>query len=194
MNGGARFNVENAATSALAAACAGWPVAAIRKTLANFGTKPQDNPGRLERWPWRGATVLVDYAHNPDGLARLLQVAGSLRVQPGARLLLLLGQAGNRDDEAIAELCAVAVAARPSRIVIKELATMLRGRAPGEVPAVIRRCLVAAGASAESLHDQPDEALAARELLALAAAGDVVVLPIHTASVRRELSLVLAAG
>ena len=78
--------------------------------------------------------MLIDYAHNPDGLGRLLAVARSLNP---ARFSLLLGQAGNRDDQAIAELARTAARFTPDRIAIKELALMLRGRAPGEVPALL---------------------------------------------------------
>ncbi len=199
--GAARHNVENAAAAALAAAGLGLPVAALRQTLARFGARPQDNPGRLERWLHRGATVLVDYAHNPDGLAQLLQVARALHAEPTdaaveppqtrGRLGLLLGQAGNRDDAAITELARTAARFAPDRVVVKELPLMLRGRAPGEVPALICRALHAAGLAAGCVTLQPDEEAAARELLAWARPGDVVVLPVHTAAVRERLAVLL---
>ena len=78
LGGAARHNVENIAAAVLAALASDLPLPALRATLAQFGAQPQDNPGRLERWACRGATVLVDYAHNPDGLAQLLQVARAL--------------------------------------------------------------------------------------------------------------------
>lgn len=186
----APHNVQNAAAAALAAFALGLPAEAIRSTLARFGADPLDNPGRLERWAHRGATVLIDYAHNPDGLAQLLQVARALRP---ARLGLLLGQAGNRDDAAIAALCRVAAASTPARVAIKELPQMLRGRQPGEVPALIERALRDAGLPEERLFHEDDEAAAALALLAWAQAGDVVVLPVHTAAVRERLRGVLAA-
>lgn len=180
LGGAARHNIANLAAAAVAAAALGWSVDAIRDTLRSFGTSPLDNPGRLERWSHHGATVLIDYAHNPDGLAQLLTVARAL--QP-ARLLLLLGQAGNRDDAAITELARTAAAFSPDRVVIKELPEMLRGRAPGEVPA-----LLAAGLGPLRATVEPDEESAALQLLAAAAPGDVVVLPIHTAAVRVRLA------
>jgi len=48
-----------------------------------------------------GFRVLLDYAHNPHGLSALIDFASSL---PATRRLLLLGQAGDRDDQAIREL------------------------------------------------------------------------------------------
>ncbi len=191
LQGAARHNVENIA-AAVAAALAGLlPVPAIRQTLAEFGASPLHNPGRLERWAWRGATVLVDYAHNPDGLAQLLQVAQAL--QP-VRLGLLLGQAGNRDDAAITELASTAARFAPARIVLKELPGMLRGRDLGEVPGLLKSGLLAGGMAAQHIHREDDETAAALALLAWARPGDVVVLPVHTAAVRLALEAVLAGG
>lgn len=173
LGGAAAYNLMNAAAAALAAFVGlGLPLEAIRATLQSFGRDPADNPGRLERWQSAGgATVLVDYAHNPDGLAQLLAVARAL---PHRRLLLLLGQAGNRDDAAIGELARVAAAAQPDLIVVKELRSMLRGRPAGEVPGLLLRAL-----PPEHARFGGDEADAALLLLSEARAGDVVVLPLH---------------
>ncbi len=180
LGGAAPYNVENLAAAALAAAALRWPLDEVREVLHRFGADPADNPGRLERHDFRGATVLVDYAHNPDGLAQLLGVARALR--PEGRLLLLLGQAGNRDDEALAELARVAAVARPDLVVIKELSAMWRGRQRGEVPARLRAGLLAAGLPEARLADGGDEADAAAWLLAESRPGDLLVLPLHTAA------------
>jgi UDP-N-acetylmuramyl tripeptide synthase len=185
LDGSAAFHIENIAAATLAAAAIGLPWAAIGRALARFGAAASDNPGRLERHRHRGATVLVDYAHNPDGLAKLLAIARALAPR---RLLLLLGQAGNRDDAAITELARTAAAAAPDEVVIKELPAMLRGRAPGEVPALLKAGLRAGGVDDARIGFEADEERAARRLLAAAGPGDVVVLPIHTAAVREALA------
>ncbi len=186
--GAARYNVSNLAAAALAAAVLGLPVTDIRHAAQRFGSRPEDNPGRLERWDHRGATVLIDYAHNPDGLEQLLTAARSLHPR---RMSLLLGQAGNRDDRAIAELARTAARFDPDRVVIKELPSMLRGRSLGEVPALIERALLNAGIPAARLERQPDEESAARSLLEAAGEGEVVVLPVHTREVRERLHAAL---
>jgi UDP-N-acetylmuramyl tripeptide synthase len=190
LQGAARHNVENIAAAVLAALATDLPLTALRATLAQFGAQPQDNPGRLERWTWQGATVLVDYAHNPDGLAQLLQVAQALKP---VRLGLLLGQAGNRDNTAITELAHTAARFAPAHVVVKELPLMLRGRPLGEVPALLQAALLQAGLAADSIARVDDEAAAARALLAWARPGDVVVLPVHTTAVRQALAAALAA-
>ncbi len=162
--------------------------ATIAATLSGFGLSRADNPGRLERWDLPGATVLLDYAHNPGGLAALLAVAASLRP---ARLGLLLGQAGNRSDAAIAELAQVAAAAAPDRVLLKELPAMLRGRADGEVTALLGSALLAAGIAPARVFAEPDEVAAARALIDWAGPGDVVVLTVHQAASRAEIAALL---
>jgi UDP-N-acetylmuramyl tripeptide synthase len=190
LGGAARYSVSNVSAAALAGFALGLPLAALSSTLERFGSSPEDNPGRLERSIYRGAIVLVDYAHNPDGLEQLLTTARAL--EP-ARLLLLLGQAGNRDDEAIAELARTAARFAPDRVAIKELPRMLRGRAPGEVPALLERALLAAGVAAARIAIEPDEERAALSLLDGAKSGDVIVLPVHTREVRERLRAALDA-
>jgi cyanophycin synthetase len=194
LGGAAAYNLENAAAAVLAATTSGLPLPAVLATLQRFGAQPQDNPGRLERWPWRGATVLVDYAHNPDGLGQLLAVARALQAPGAGRLGLLLGQAGNRDDIAITELAHAASRGQPDCVVLKELPAMLRGRAPGSVPALLLQGLSDAGLPAGRCLRIDDEAAALRWLLDWAQPGDVLVLPVHTASVRQQLQAWLQAG
>ena len=193
LGGAAAHNTENIAAAVLAAHALGLPEAAIRHTLQRFGAQAHDNPGRLERWTHRGATVLIDYAHNPDGLAQLLAVARAV-LPAGARLGLLLGQAGNRDDAAIVELARTAAAARPDRIVIKELPDMLRGRPLGAVPGLIAATLQAAGCASGRVALQADEEAAALALLAWVQPGDVLVLTIHTKAVRERLAHILGGA
>jgi cyanophycin synthetase len=185
LSGVARYNVANLAGAALLAQALGVTPAQVASVFASFGRRHDDNPGRLQHWQRDGVVVLLDYAHNPDGLAGLLAIARSLA--PRGRLGLLLGQAGNREDEAIRELARTAAAAAPDRIVIKELPDFLRGRAPGEVPALLRAELGRAGLDYVRLHTEPSEVDAARSLLDWAQAGDVVVLPVHGREARESL-------
>jgi UDP-N-acetylmuramyl tripeptide synthase len=77
--------------------------------------------------------------------------------------------------------------------MIKELPAMLRGRMPGEVPALLLRALLAAGVPRGHIIEEPDEEAAARRLLEAAQPGDVVVLPVHTRAVRERIRASLEA-
>lgn len=191
ISGVAEYNIANIAAAALAAAVLNVDVNTIVSVLRHFGEGRLDNPGRLERWDISGMTVLVDYAHNPEGLAALLRVSQSIQHQQGGRLGLLLGQAGNRGDEAIRALAHAAAEFLPDRVVIKEIASMLRGREWGEMPAMLQAGLADANFAASNIEIVADEVNAARCLLQWAKPGDVVVLPIHQMAARAELAALL---
>jgi cyanophycin synthetase len=172
------FNISNLAAAAPAAAGIGIVPATIAAVFARFGADPRDNAGRLMRYQLGGVNLIVDFAHNPAALAGLVDFAQRLRRH--GRLALLLGQAGNREDADIDRLAAVAAAARPDLVVVKELGGYLRGRGAGEVPAILRRALAAAGIDPASVVDAQDEDAAVRRALAWARPGDVLVLPLHS--------------
>lgn len=176
--GHSHFNVANLATAALGAAGLGIAPATIAAVFARFGASPEDNAGRLMRYELGGLNLIVDFAHNPTALAGLVDFAQHLR--GNGRLALLLGQAGDREDADIDRLAAVAAAARPAFVVVKELDSYLRGRRTGEVPALLRRALAGAGFRPDAIGDAPDEDRAVRVALAWARAGDVLVLPLHS--------------
>ncbi len=188
--GAARYNIANLAAAALAAEALGIAPTAIATTFAHFGSRRSDNPGRLQRWSLGGAEVLIDYAHNPAGLEGLLAVARALG---GQRLGLLLGQAGNRGDAEIAELARTAARFSPDVVVLKDLDGYLRGRAPGEVPRLLGTELERSGVPAARIRTVLPERSAARTLLALARAGDVLVMPMHALAARTALTRLLDA-
>ena len=177
------YNIENIAAASLAAYLMGVSADVIRAGLARFGLDPSQNRGRLQRWQAHGVDVLLDYAHNPEGLQGLLQVAGALRGH--GRLALLLGQAGNRSDEDLRALANVAATARPDRVWLKDIGgEYMRGREPGEVAGILRQALLDAGMREDALPVCLDEHQAARAALAWARPGDMLVLPVHEAEQR----------
>lgn len=182
--GAAPYNLANAAASSLLAQVLGVPARTIAEVLRRFGNDPADNPGRLQRFDLGGVQVLLDYAHNPDGLRGLLRVAHALH---GARLGLLLGQAGNREDIDIRALARCAAEARPDRVVLKDIEGYVRGRAAGEVAALLADELRASGVPDSALQIELDEVAAVRALLAWAQPGDVLVLPVHALAARARV-------
>jgi cyanophycin synthetase len=192
VGGHATYNVANLAAAALGATSLGVPAETVRRVFAQFGRDASDNLGRLMRFDVAGATVLVDYAHNPDGLRGVLGVARSL-CSHGGRLVTLLGHAGNRRDEDIAEVATVTAGFAPDLVVVKENEGHLRGRAIGEVPAILRRALQAAGIPSEAVRMCASEVEAARHALESARPGDVVVLLMHSSKARATVLSMLEA-
>ena len=187
-DGAARYNIANIAAAVLAADALGIAASTIADVLLRFGTSRDDNPGRLQHWSFGGLSVFVDYAHNPDGLRGLLDVATQGRK---GRLGLLLGQAGNREDDEIRELAVVAAGFHPDRVVLKDIGGMLRGRVEGEVPALLRDELARNGIGGDTVLQTLDEFQAVRDLLGWARAGDVIVLPIHASLVKPAVGRLL---
>ena len=178
VGGAARYNIANIAAASLAAHVLGIAAATITGVLARFGASNADNPGRLQRWTLGDVEVLLDYAHNPDGLRGLLDVASGLR--RGGRLGLLLGHAGNRLESDFIALADVAAHAKPERVWLKDIGgDYLRGRTSGDVAMILRDALLASGMAEADLPVCLDEAQAAREALQWARPGDLLVLPVH---------------
>jgi UDP-N-acetylmuramyl tripeptide synthase len=188
--GSATYNIANLAGAALASAALGVPAASIAAVFARFGASVSDNYGRLMRFERAGVQILVDYAHNPEGLRGLLKVAEHLREGRG-RLGLLLGHAGNRQDAELEALAAVAAEFHPALIVVKENEAHLRGRAPGEVPRLIYAALLRAGVAPPTLQMRMSELEAVRAALAWAQPGDVLVMPVHAGAARAAVVALL---
>ena len=175
--GTSRYNIENALSAIAVARALDLSDNAIRAGLCAFGQTTDQNPGRANLFELGGARVLVDFAHNPHGLEAFIKMASEM---PAERRLLILGQAGDRDDESIRELALVAARHRLDRIIIKELHKYLRGREEGEVPGLLEATLREAGMPSENVARVPDEIQAVRAALEWSQPGDLLLLPLHT--------------
>jgi cyanophycin synthetase len=192
VDGTATYNVENLAGAALVATKLGVQPATIAQVFATFGRDLADNAGRLMRFDIGGVKIILDYAHNPDGLRGVMRVAQQLRA-PHGRIGMLLGHAGNRLNADIEELALVATEFDPDLIVVKEDEGHLRGRQPGEVPAIIQGALLRAGMPQSAVPICPSEIDAALMALDWARPGDALVLLIHSSSARARMLEILKA-
>ena len=120
--------------------------------------------------------MLIDYVHNPPGMMALGRLVERL---PSARRLIMLGQAGDRADEAIRELARAAWSLRPHRVMIKGMAEYLRGRAPGEVPALLSDEFARLGADEATVSQAGRDIEGVRQALEWARPGDLLVLAVH---------------
>jgi cyanophycin synthetase len=165
MAGAARVNVSNVLAATAAALALGTSRRAVRDGLATFAPDAEHNAGRLNAYGVGTVTVLLDLAHNEASLASLLQVAGALRA-PAGHVVAVVSTPGDRPDEAVHAMGAMAAAAADA-VVVAGKAKYLRGREPGELEAVWR-----AGAAEAGVGDLP---VAGDEVSALALALDGAV-------------------
>lgn len=172
-----RYNISNALAAMATALALGVGDDAIRAGLAAFQGDENDNPGR-GNWfehavPGGKIRILVDFAHNEHGMKALADTVNQVGAE---RVVLLMGQAGDRLDKDIADLVHAACRMQPDRLLVAELPGYERGRQPFEVPRLIRRDAEAAGIppSHIEMFDNPREATASA--LEQARAGDLLVL------------------
>ena len=135
--------------------------------------RPADNPGRCNLYRVDSTDVLLDFAHNPDAMAALFNVAAEHQAK---RRALCFGQAGDRTDEQIRELARGAWQIGLDRVVVSELADYYRGREPGEVFGILRDELLKCGAAPEQIahYDLESESLA--DALSWSEPGDLIIL------------------
>jgi UDP-N-acetylmuramyl tripeptide synthase len=174
--GAARYNIENALAAIGGAMALRLPSGAVGRALRSFTSDTDRNPGRANVWPLGGATAIVDFAHNPHGLRALAAMMSAL---PATRRGIVIGQAGDRTDEAIRALAEAAWAMKPDRIFVKELEDYLRGRERGAVPAILAGEFQRLGASSSSLSFHEAELEAVRAALAWLREGDLLLLLAH---------------
>jgi UDP-N-acetylmuramyl tripeptide synthase len=172
--GAARHNVANSLAAAALADALGMSLESIANGLCRFSGDA--NPGRANLFQIGGAHVLLDFAHNPDGIRALADIADHFGK---GRRLVLIGQAGDRGDDSIRELAQAAWSLSPDQVIIKELANYARGRKPGEVAAILRESLIACGAEASAIDYQREETTAISKALAWLEPGDLAILLVH---------------
>lgn len=176
-----RHNIANALAATAAAIGLGLPREAIVEGLRTFVPDGAHNPGRMNTYTvpldqGRGAaTVILDMAHNEDGLSALIDVAVGLRAE-GARFHLGLGTGGDRTDEILHGLGAMAgTQADVVHIVHKD--KYLRDRSREDLEAQLLVGLASVGVPEVDSH--PTELDGLVGLLAGAENGDVVAVMTH---------------
>jgi cyanophycin synthetase len=166
------FQVENV----LAATAAGWalgvPLAVIRSALATFAGGPEQAPGRFNVLHANGATVIVDYAHNPSALAAVVE---SLEQFPHRRRCLVFTGC-NRRDEDVLEMGAIVGNGFDRVILYPDRGN--NDRADGELNALLRQGLARGKRIAGTLETGNEREAIATALDGLEP-GDLVVVGVE---------------
>lgn len=185
LGGAARYNISNALGAILLMSLLGVGIEAIKEGLLTFESTAEDNPGRGNFMDIGGVKVVVDFAHNPHGLSALTQALANL---PAKRRLYMCGQGGDRSDADIFQLTKVIRDAEPNAIIVRDMPSKLRGRKPGEVPALIHSYLAEMDYPKDQVFEAETEVDAVSKAFKWAKAGDLLVLLIYE---KREKPLAL---
>ncbi len=181
MGGAAKFNIANGLAAIALASALDLDVDSMRAGLADFESTPENNPGRGNFMSVGGATVLLDFAHNPHGVSAL---ASAIKDMPAPRKLFLLGQAGDRSDTDIIDITKAVHSADPDMIIVKELPSALRGRQPGETSKVILGALESLSVPTERIMQTGNEFDATIKALEWAQPGDFLGLLVYVERAR----------
>ncbi len=130
------FQVENALAAAAAAWALGIPRDVIRGGLESFAGDLDKVPGRFNLLEIGGATVIVDYGHNPSALLALIE---ALEQFPHERRLCVYSAAGDRRDCDMVRQGELLGDAFDKMILYED--HYLRGREPGEIMGLFRQGL-----------------------------------------------------
>ena len=158
------FNAENLLVALGLLLAAGQPLAAALEALG--AARPP--PGRMETFALgaHGPTLVVDYAHSPDALAKVL---AALRPHAHGALWCVFGCGGDRDTGK-RPLMAKAAEAGADRLVVTD--DNPRTEDPDRIIAMITAAL----SGRVPAHVERDRASAIRFAATTARAGDVVVI------------------
>ena len=182
--GSVAFQVENVLAAAAAAWALGVPAEQIRAGLASFTGGPHQVPGRFNVFQADGATVIVDYAHNPSALAAL--VAALDHFPPGRRSLVFTGC--NRRDADVLAMGEIIGGGFDRVILYRDRGNS--DRADGELNALLRRGL--AGRRVAETVEADDERAAMELGLKTLAPGELLVLGVE--AVEESLAFVQSKG
>ncbi len=120
--------------------------------------------------------MVVDYAHNDDGVTA---VTPALLTLPARRRIVLISQAGDRSDADNDRLAAALLKLDPEIVVITELPGYERGRAPGETSESLARGFEAHGLPRTQMRFAAYPGAGAQHLLPDLASGDLALLFLH---------------
>jgi cyanophycin synthetase len=137
--GAISFQVENAMASIAAAWAVGLDWETIREGGRTFRSDAEAVPGRFNVMDFRGATVIVDYGHNPDAMRALVRAVEAMPLGEGSRRSVVISGAGDRRDQDLRAQTAI-LGATFDDVVLYEDACQ-RGRAEGEVISILRQGL-----------------------------------------------------
>src|SRR5438128_1735124 len=164
--------LRNAMAAAAAALGAGVSEAAVAEGLRSFVLDPESNPGRANVFEVDGRVVVIDYAHNEDGMRGLVEICQGLRLR-GGRVFLSFGAAGDRTNVILHRLGYTA-ARGADRLAVAELQRYLRGRDPQDLVHRLQAGIIDGGKPQAPVF--PNELAALDWMLHESASNDVIAI------------------
>ena len=160
------YNVSNLLGVLATLRALGWPLQDAAKACCNLSAVP----GRLNMLSLPGRPlVIVDYAHTPDAIEKVLVALKPVAQARGGQLWCVFGCGGDRDALKRPLIAAIAQKNADQIVVTSD-------NPRSENPATIISQILLGLTHSESVRVQADRALAIAEALAIAQPEDVVLL------------------
>ncbi len=134
LDGRAESMVKNVMPAVLVATIRNFDLQAIKKALVMFVPSPEQTPGRMNIFDFGEKKLMVDYAHNLDGMKELKKF---LERTPASLKVGIIGIAGDRRDEDIFSFGKMS-AGMFDEIIIRHDEDM-RGRSKEEMTALLNK-------------------------------------------------------
>jgi cyanophycin synthetase len=163
------FQVENVLAAAAACWALGLPAEQIRLGLESFSAQMDKVPARFNVFEIAGATVIVDYGHNPSSLSAILSAIESFPSQMRTAVYSVAGDRRDCDIMRQGELLGGAF----DRVLLYE-DHYLRGRPSGEIIGLLRAGL-ANSRRAKEMHAFNTWTSAADAALRLVRPGELLL-------------------
>jgi len=161
-----RYNVSNLLGVIAALRSLGLPLADAAAACAHLSPVP----GRMETLAIEGRPlVVIDYAHTPDALEKVLHALRPLVQSRGGKIICVFGCGGDRD--AAKRPLMAAVAARGAEQLV-----LTSDNPRSEDPALILAGMTAGLSATAAARTEPDRALAIALAIGQASAQDVVLI------------------
>lgn len=130
--GTVKFMIQNAMAAGLAGYLWGFKVSEIRGAMETFHPSVDQTPGRMNLFDFESYKILVDYAHNPDGL---LGIQPFIAATPASIRTGVISGTGDRRDDDIRQMGRIAAGIFDKIVVCQE--RYLRGRTAGEITGLL---------------------------------------------------------
>lgn len=176
LGGRAQYNVENAMAAIGLAHWMGCSVSSMKEGVCGLVPTVEDSRGRSNWLRYREADVFVDFAHNPDGIRRVVEMGKRWNAK---RKAIVLGQAGDRRDDEIKGIGHQAADLQADRYFLKELPGHAYAREASEVVALLTEALLEKGISQEQIAVSKSDLAGAEAAMDWVEKDDLLILLSH---------------
>ncbi|MFT3974607.1 MAG: cyanophycin synthetase [Amaricoccus sp.] len=172
VEGKALHNVENAMFTAAMTFSLGVPPDQIRTGLRTFDNSFFQSPGRMNIFDEHGFRVILDYGHNEAAVGAMVDLVE--RLAPLGKRIVCVTCPGDRRDEDVAAIAAKVAGHFDTYLCHSD--DDARGRAPDEVPRMLKAELIARGVEPDAIELAPSETESVDMALGRARPNDLVLI------------------